>query len=105
MRMRFVCALALVALVGCNHETPKPPAPVVAAPAPAAPIQFVDITKQAGIDFVQNNGAFGAKLLPETMGSGVAFIDYDGDGYQDIVFIDGRDWTDAEVLAYKTGSG
>jgi len=39
-----------------------------------------DVTQQAGIHFVHNNGAFGKKYLPETMGPGVAFIDYDNDG-------------------------
>jgi len=43
-------------------------------------IQFRDITAQAGIHFVHNNGAFGKKYLPETMGPGCAFIDYDNDG-------------------------
>jgi len=45
---------------------------------------FRDITIQAGIHFTHNNGAFGKKWLPETMGPGCAFIDYDNDGYPDI---------------------
>ena len=55
-------------------------------------IQFRDITAQAGIHFVHNNGAFGKKWLPETMGPGCAFIDYDNDGYPDIVLVNGEDW-------------
>jgi len=55
-------------------------------------IQFRDVTEQAGIHFVQNNGAFGKKYLPETMGSGVAFIDYDNDGWPDIFLVNGMDW-------------
>ena len=46
----------------------------------------------AGIRFVHNNGAFGKKYLPETMGSGVAFIDYDNDGWQDIFLVNGMNW-------------
>ena len=55
-------------------------------------IQFRDITTKAGIHFVHNNGAFGKKYLPETMGPGCAFIDYDNDGWPDIVLINGEDW-------------
>jgi hypothetical protein len=53
---------------------------------------FRDITIQAGIHFTHNNGAFGKKWLPETMGPGCAFIDYDNDGYPDIFFVNGEDW-------------
>jgi hypothetical protein len=64
--------------------------------APAAPntssITFHDVTEQAGIHFVHNNGAFGKKFLPETMGPGVAFIDYDNDGWTDIFIVNGMDW-------------
>ena len=54
--------------------------------------QFTDITHAAGIDFVHNTGAFGEKYLPETMGSGCAFIDYNMDGWQDILLVNGKDW-------------
>ena len=56
--------------------------------------QFTDITHAAGIDFVHNTGAFGKKYLPETMGSGCAFIDYNTDGWQDILLVNGKDWED-----------
>lgn len=59
---------------------------------PAFPIQLRDITRQAGILFQHNTGAFGKKYLPETMGSGCAFIDYNNDGWQDILLINGMDW-------------
>jgi len=54
--------------------------------------RFTDITSQAGIQFQHNSGAFGGKFLPETMGSGCAFLDYDHDGWQDILLINGSDW-------------
>jgi enediyne biosynthesis protein E4 len=55
-------------------------------------IQFREVTQQAGIHFVHNNGAFGKKYLPETMGPGVAYIDYDNDGWPDIFLVNGTDW-------------
>ncbi len=54
--------------------------------------RLVDVTANAGIQFQHNSGAFGGKLLPETLGSGCAFIDYDRDGWQDIILINGMDW-------------
>jgi hypothetical protein len=54
--------------------------------------RFTDVTTQAGIQFQHNSGAFSGKFLPETMGSGCAFLDYDRDGWQDILLINGADW-------------
>lgn len=54
--------------------------------------RLVDVTSQAGIRFHHNNGAYGGKLLPETLGSGCAFLDYDRDGWQDILLVNGCDW-------------
>jgi hypothetical protein len=54
--------------------------------------RFTDVTSQAGIHFRHNSGAFGGKFLPETLGSGCAFLDYDRDGWQDILLINGSDW-------------
>ena len=67
-------------------------ASILAAPAFAQNAAFVDVTEAAGIDFVHENGAFGEKYLPETMGSGVAFFDADGDGDQDLLFVNSRRW-------------
>jgi len=61
-------------------------------PASSGGIKFEDVTAAAGIRFTHNNGAFGKKWLPETMGSGVAFLDYDNDGWQDILLVNGTDW-------------
>jgi enediyne biosynthesis protein E4 len=57
-----------------------------------SPVTFRDVTAKAGIHFIHNNAAFGKKYLPETMGPGVAFIDYDNDGWQDIFIVNGTDW-------------
>jgi hypothetical protein len=64
----------------------------LAPSATAQTVQFRDITAQAGIHFVHNNAAFGKKWLPETLGAGCAFIDYDNDGYPDILLVNGEDW-------------
>ena len=53
---------------------------------------FTNVTSSAGIRFKHNSGAFGKKYLPETMGSGVAFFDADGDGWQDILLINSKSW-------------
>lgn len=54
--------------------------------------RFTDITASSGITFTHVNGAYGEKLLPETMGGGVAFFDYDNDGHQDLLFVNSTYW-------------
>ncbi len=57
--------------------------------------RLTDVTRTSGIDFHHHNGAFGKKYLPETLGPGCAFLDYDNDGWQDLLFIDGTAWRGA----------
>src|ERR1700687_5727580 len=66
----------------------------LAAPSPPSTPGFrlVDVTAAAGVQFRHNSGAYGGKLLPETLGAGCAFLDYDADGWQDILLINGADW-------------
>jgi hypothetical protein len=61
-------------------------------PAASPGFRFADVTSSAGLQFQHNSGAFGGKFLPETLGSGCAFLDYDRDGWQDILLINGMDW-------------
>lgn len=63
-------------------------------------IHFTDITARAGIRFIHNNGAFGKKWLPETLGSGCAFLDYDNDGWPDVLLINSEDFP-----GHKIGPG
>ena len=64
------------------------------------PFRLVDVTKQSGIRFAHNSGAFGRKYLPETLGPGCAFLDFDDDGWQDILIVNGTDWP--EDLRHRT---
>jgi hypothetical protein len=64
----------------------------MAAPPAGPGFRLTDVTAAAGIDFHHNSGAFGAKYLPETMGPGCAFLDYDGDGWLDILLVNAMDW-------------
>jgi hypothetical protein len=77
-------ALSLAVLSSASYK-------VAATPA-ASRVTFREVTEQAGIRFVHFNGAFGKKFLPETMGPGVAFIDFDNDGWPDIFLVNGMDW-------------
>ena len=64
------------------------PLPRLQAQTAGAPgVVFSDVTSASGITFRHTNGAFGKKYLPETMGSGVVFFDFDGDGAQDLFFV------------------
>src|SRR6266498_2875528 len=72
-------------------QTPLPSASPT-PPRPSGPIEFTDVSAQAGIRFKHHTGAFGKKYLPETLGTGGAFLDYDNDGWQDILFVNSMDW-------------
>jgi enediyne biosynthesis protein E4 len=78
-------------------NTPAPRAITPEAVRPSGPIHFTDVSGEAGIRFSRNSGAFGKKYLPETMGSGVCFIDYDNDGWQDVFFVNSMDWPGHET--------
>ena len=71
-------------------ETAAPVQKEIEAELPA--LVFTDVTASAGIDFSHENGAFGDKLLPETMGSGAAFLDYDDDGDADLLLVNSNHW-------------
>jgi hypothetical protein len=102
MKLRLVSLLAVATgVAGCGPRATPPTvaaaiAPIRPLPLPAErlpTVRFVDVTEAAGLRFVHTNGAAGAKLLPETMGAGAAFLDYDGDGDQDLLLVNSDEWT------------
>src|SRR5262245_15646366 len=95
----LVLVIVIVFIVKLKPAPPPPRITKIDAPiAPARPqtevpgARFADITREAGITFTHTTGAYGEKLLPETMGGGVAFFDFDNDGQQDLLFINSSDW-------------
>lgn len=68
------------------------PKRVLGSAEDAPGFRFTNVTAAAGLRFQHNSGAYGGKLLPETLGSGCAFLDYDRDGWQDILLVNGMDW-------------
>jgi hypothetical protein len=81
----FFTVIEIAAVVGASQKG-------LASSTNDSATKFEDVTRAAGIHFVHNNGAFGKKWLPETMGPGVAFLDYDNDGWQDLLFVNGTAW-------------
>src|SRR5690242_18290044 len=86
-------------MLGCGKTDTAVPAPAV-PPSHAtaqlsgvdanAPVKFEDVTEKAGIHFLHQNSKTPRKYLVETMGSGGAFIDYDGDGYLDVLLLNNK---------------
>ncbi len=117
----ILVALLVIAAISLSGGVDDAPPPIDAvdpveahkstAVAEIPQIPFTDITEAAGIVFPHRNGATGQKLLPETMGSGVAFFDADGDGDADLLLARGTDWpwstprTDAPSLALFENDG
>ena len=96
-----IVAFAVGAFAWFSGDTVTEPGPDIVVDLPAArgetsrvmpTVSFVDITSQAGITFVHENGAYGDKMLPETMGGGCAFLDFDNDGDQDLLLVNSNHW-------------
>ena len=111
IRRAFFYSVGIIALVGLAaagvywvQRAPEPSAPIqeadvrtptiektsVADEPPA--VRFTDVTEAAGIAFIHVNGAYGERLMPEAIGSGAAFFDYDKDGDQDLFLTNSRYW-------------
>ena len=59
--------------------------------AVAKRVEFVGVTKEAGIHFKHHDGRSGHRYFIEPLGAGAAFLDYNKDGFQDIYFVNGAD--------------
>ena len=126
LRWSLVALLAIGVVVGlavflARRQPEAPPETTIQRRAPEAieqppqvpGVSFTDITAEAGIEFVHFNGATGEKLLPETMGSGAAFLDLDNDDDADLLLVNSTSWphsTAAAVSAtpalyYNDGTG
>ncbi|MEZ5364305.1 MAG: CRTAC1 family protein [Bryobacterales bacterium] len=90
MKRALTCAALAGALLACSKPAEQPPK--ANAQDASVKVSFVDVTQQAGIRFTHNNGSAGKKYLPETLGSGVVFFDYDGDGWDDLFFVNSKSW-------------
>jgi hypothetical protein len=86
-RREFIYGAGAIGIAAANL-----PFNAFANPASSLGFHFTDVTGSAGINFKHNSGAFGGKFLPETLGSGCAFIDYDSDGWPDILLVNAMDW-------------
>ncbi len=80
----FFILLLYCSILSCKGG--KSPSPVS---QPVSAVQFRDTTREVGISAERTNGAFGKRWMPETLSGGGAFLDYDNDGWQDILLIKG----------------
>lgn len=85
----FFALLIAGLCTGCH---PGSSTPSVTASAAIPPFHFLDVTTRSGISWQRTHGGYGGKLFPEAGGGGGAFLDYDNDGYQDILLINGNWW-------------
>ena len=89
MKSALFALLLIPFCAGCPRPNSVPTGPTI---TPKTVVRFTNITDAAGIDFKHVNGGRGDKLMPETVGSGVAFFDYDNDGKLDLLIMNGCSW-------------
>ena len=99
MDRHAICCSLLVSLLllsACKQQATAP-AEIVNQTASPGPIEFTDVSAESGIHFKHNSGAFGKKYLPETLGAGCAFLDFDNDGWQDILLVNSTAWPERKT--------
>ncbi|MBZ0113499.1 MAG: CRTAC1 family protein [Thermoanaerobaculia bacterium] len=87
--LQLVCIGMALLVASCTPPSPETSTDTPPLALPTSILGFTDVTAEAGIDFVHDNGASARRFLPETMGSGVAFFDVDGDDLPDLFFVAG----------------
>lgn len=86
----LIAPAGLLYFGGCGPTHNLHPVSVV----PTAPIRFEDVTERVGVRFTHFNGADGRLFMPESIGNGGAFLDYDGDGWMDLFLVNSSNWPD-----------
>ena len=93
LKLAFALYLAASAIfaqtTGKSYDSRKIERPMTTAPQFPSPVTFTDITEQTKINFKHEASPTAQKYLPETMGAGVALLDYDNDGLLDVFFTNG----------------
>ena len=84
----IILLLTVAVGAGCRKTAATAP------PAEPVPITFAELPSEAGIRFTHFSGADGRFLMPESIGAGGAFLDYDRDGRLDVLFVNGANWPD-----------
>lgn len=90
--LALLAGCAALAVVAWASAAPPAPKAAAATPQNTAGVRFTDVTAKAGIRFTHNSGRAGKKLMPETLGAGGALFDADGDGWLDVLLVNGKDW-------------
>lgn len=97
VKLRAFVLASVLSILGCNGNGPEP-SDQPERPSDGAVLSFHDVTSDAGLsEFRHENGAYGTKWFPEAMGSGGGFVDYDGDGWLDVLLVGGGTWPAGEM--------
>ena len=89
------CFYILLLFISCNNRDSAERNVLSKNISGISNIEFSDVTKSVGLEnFFHDNGSFGKMWFPEQMGSGGGFIDYNNDGWLDILLIGGGAWKD-----------
>ena len=94
-RRMILFAACILAMGGCGTGNEALDGQTDSSASPSDVLRFTYVTQETGLGGFQHvTGAFGKMWFPETVGSGAGFLDYDGDGWQDIVLVAGAVWPD-----------
>ena len=102
-RFFYILLIFMVLLFSCNNRDSTEKISLSQNKPRITNIEFSDVTTNAGLgNFIHDNGSFGKMWFPEQMGSGGGFIDYNNDGWLDILLIGGGAWKNYTKRNIKT---